>query len=80
MSWLLNRFVEPSSWGGLGLITMGLGNLFRVNEAAPIAEAIGQGGAMVVQTGDPITGLIAAAVGLMSFFLQERTRDAGAQR
>lgn len=74
MQYLLNRLIEPSSWGGVGLLVLGLGEVLKFDEAPQIAGAINQAGEVVAQTGDPVTGFGALAMGLLAVLMNERAR------
>ena len=50
MNWFNKRANEASTWGGLGMLALGLGDIFKVAEAPAVAEAAGQG-AQVVSAG-----------------------------
>lgn len=72
MNYLAKRLTEGSTWGGLGLITFGLGNLFQINEAPAIAEAVGQGGQVIVETGNWQTGLLTILFGVVGAFIKDK--------
>ncbi len=74
MEWLFSRFSEPSSWGGLGAITLGLGEILQVNEAPAVVGVIGQAAEQVAATGSPVAGGIALVLGLLGIFLGEKGR------
>ncbi len=44
MNWMKKRSNEASTWGGLGMLIMGFGNIFDINEAPGIAAATEQAG------------------------------------
>lgn len=71
---IMERLREPSSYAGLGLLTLGLGELFKVNEAPAIADAINAAGQAVATTGDPLTAAVALAGGILSLIMGERRR------
>jgi len=48
MNWLRKRSSEASSYGGLAMTVFGLGQLFKINEAPAIAEAIGTVGTSIL--------------------------------
>lgn len=72
LSDILNRAKEPSSYAGVAAITLGLGQLFKINEAGEIATTIGDAGAIALATGDPVLGLIALAAGVAAVFAREK--------
>lgn len=74
MEWLLSRFREPSSWGGLGAITFGLGELFKINEAPQVVGVIGQAAEQAVATGNPIAGFLALGFGILGVIFGEKGR------
>lgn len=71
MDWLLKRLSEPSTWGGLAAVTIGAGQLAKVNEAPAIADAVGQAGQAFV-AGDTIGGAAALVFGLVAAFRKDR--------
>ncbi len=72
MEWLFSRFSEPSSWGGLGAMTFGLGELFKINEAPQVVAVIGQAAEQVAVTGSPVAGFMALGFGLLGVFFSEK--------
>jgi len=69
---LMDRFREPSSYAGLGLIAYGLGDLFKFKEADQIAEVANQtADAMTVDTASGIGVLL---FGLLSLFIKEKSK------
>lgn len=72
---ILERAAEPSSYAGLAGIIMGLGTLFDINEAQPVADAVGSAADIVVATGNPTFGLAMLVSGILAAFLPERKKD-----
>lgn len=68
MNHILERAKEPSSWGGLGAIILGLGQVLQWNEAQPIADAVSGAADVTLATGDPIIGLAALLAGVVAIF------------
>lgn len=63
-----DRLKEPSTLAGLGLVLMGLNNIFDINEAGAVGEAITQAS----QSGDVSLMLYAAIVaGFAAIFKKE---------
>lgn len=71
MDWLKKRAAEPSTYGGLAALTLGLGQLLKINEAPLIADSIGQA-APSLTSGDYATGGAMIFFGLLGAFLGER--------
>ncbi len=71
MEWLKKRASEPSTYAGLSAVTMGLGVLFKVNEAPQVATALEQA-APALSTGDYVTGGSVLLFGLLSAFMKEK--------
>ena len=71
MDWFLKRIREPSTWGGLAAVTIGAGQLAKVNEAPAVAEAVGQAGQAFVN-GDTLGGAAALVFGLVAAFTKDR--------
>ena len=74
MKWLFDRFSEPSSWGGLGAITFGAGELFKIGEAPAVVGVIGQAAEQVVATGNPMAGFLALGFGVLGVIFGEKGR------
>lgn len=55
INWLKDRFKEDGTYAGLSAVTMGLGLLFKVDEAEAIAQGIGAAGDAFT-SGDFLTG------------------------
>jgi len=74
--WLKNRAREASTYGGLGLITLGLGDLFRINEAPAIADGLNQVAGLVAQTGGlNLYGVALTALGVLGTILKEKGQN-----
>ena len=69
MNWFTKRASEPSSWGGLGLLVAGLGEIFKINEAPVIVQAAGQIAEQVATVGFSWPGLAMAGLGILATFL-----------
>jgi len=67
----LQRFLEPSSWAGLGLIAAGLGQVVDINEAPAVADAAGAV-ASSLSVSPTWQGLLMGAFGALSVILKER--------
>jgi len=68
----LARLQEPSTYAGIAAIAYGAGEVFKIKEAAQVADAIGGAGQAVASGADPITAAIVGIGGLLSVFLRER--------
>lgn len=71
--WLKKRLEEPSSYAGLALMTMGIGDILKVKEAPAIADAV-QSAGQAVTGGDWQQGAMIFAFGLFSAFMGEKKR------
>ena len=69
---LIDRFREPSSYAGLGLIAYGLGDLFKIKEADQIAEVANQ--TAQAMTVDTASGVGVLLFGLLSLFIKEKSK------
>jgi len=69
---LIDRFREPSSYAGLGLIAYGLGDLFKIKEADQIAEVANQ--TAQAMTVDTASGIGVLLFGLLSLFIKEKSK------
>ncbi|WP_299394652.1 hypothetical protein [Pelagibius sp.] len=71
--YLRKRLKEPSTYLGLGALTLGAGELFKIKEAGDIAGAIGAAGEAVTQGGEGglVTGLALLVSGIAGAFLKE---------
>ena len=65
------RFAEPSTYAGLAAVTVGVGQVAKINEAPQVAELIGQAGQAAV-TGDYVTVGGMGLFGLLSIFMREK--------
>jgi len=79
MNFFFKRLREGSTWGGLGLITYGLGNIFQIDQAPAIAQAVGQTGEAVVSTGDWKTGILTLITGVAAAFIVDKPDPAPGQ-
>lgn len=68
MDWLLKRSKEASTYGGIGLLALGLGEIFKIKEAPAVADAVTAGGTAFAESGNWINGLIIGGLGLLSAF------------
>ncbi len=61
MSWfqskVVDRFKEPSTYAGLAAVVAGIGQMFVIHEAAPVADAINQVAAQPSWQGALMAGL-----------------------
>lgn len=71
MDWLKKRAAEPSTYAGVSALTLGLGALFKINEAPQVAAAVEQA-APALSTGDYITGGVFMLSALASIFMKEK--------
>ncbi|MEQ8829742.1 MAG: hypothetical protein RLW87_08025 [Alphaproteobacteria bacterium] len=74
MNWFKKRISEPSTWAGLVGIVLGAGQAFKIEEAQPVAEAVGAVGQALAGGADPITAGIVGFAGLAAVFLGEKGR------
>lgn len=65
------RLAEPSTYAGLALATVGVGQVAKINEAPQVAELIGQAGQAAVN-GDYVTAGGALLFGVLSIFMKEK--------
>ena len=72
MQYLMKRLTEGSTWGGLGLLAYGFGELFKIKEAPDLAQAVGQGGQVIVDTGDWKTGALVILSGVIAAFIKDK--------
>lgn len=71
MSKIIERIKEPSSWAGLGLIVMGLKDVFKLDHAEEVVTVL-DGAAAAAQSGD-LTAIIASIVlGVVAVFRGEK--------
>ena len=66
MNWFSERFSEASSYAGLAAISVGVSQLFGIQEAATVADAIGTGGQVATQTGDWVQGILTSVLGAVA--------------
>ncbi|AWZ00511.1 MAG: hypothetical protein P1U69_03170 [Parvibaculaceae bacterium] len=69
--WLKQRAKEPTTYAGLSLLTLGAGQVLKINEAPEIAGAIEQA-APALSAGDYVTGGVFLLSALASIFMRER--------
>lgn len=71
MSKLIERVKEPSSWAGLGLIVMGLKDVFKLDHTEEVVTVL-DGAAAAAQSGD-LTAIVASIVlGVVAVFRGEK--------
>lgn len=63
-----DRLKEPSTWGGVGLLLMALNQIFDINEAGAVGEAMNQ----AAVSGSLEITLGAAVAALASIFMKGR--------
>tara|TARA_Y100001001_G_scaffold121981_1_gene120146 strand:+ start:756 stop:977 length:222 start_codon:yes stop_codon:yes gene_type:complete len=68
---ILDRLKEPSSYAGLAAITLGAGQIFKINEAEQVAETLNQAGAAAA-SGDIVAPVATLILGLAAFFRSEK--------
>ncbi|MHC8493627.1 hypothetical protein ACTU44_13070 [Thalassospira sp. SM2505] len=66
-----DRFREPSTYAGLAVATVGIGQIAKIDEAPQVAELIGQAGQAAV-TGDYVTAGVVGLMGLLSIIMKEK--------
>lgn len=71
MNKITERAAEPSTWGGIGALIYGLGEVFKINEVAQLAEAAGQA-AQAAQSGSWVNAVTAFGIGALMAFMPER--------
>lgn len=71
-NWLKSRVAEGSTWAGLGLVTLGLGELGKVKEAPAVAEALQQAGALASTGALNWQGLAMILMGLAATVLKDK--------
>ena len=73
MSWVKRRVIdrldEPSTYAGLAAVIAGLGQMFQITEAAPVADAVNQ-----VAQQPSWQGAVVAALGLLAVFKREKAK------
>lgn len=70
-TWIKKRLAEPTTVIGLGSLIYGLGEIFKIKEALPVAEAI-TNAADPLAAGDYNTGIILVLSGLFGVFMREK--------
>lgn len=73
MNRILERLREPSTFAGLSAITLGLGEVARINEAPAVASTIAHAGEQAI-TGNFIGAGVALFTGLFAIFMKEKSR------
>lgn len=63
-----DRLKEPSTWGGFGMLLMALNQIFDINEAGAVGEAVTQ----AAQTGDMNITIAAGVAALAAIFMKEK--------
>ena len=71
---IMDRVKEPSTYAGAAAMAYGVGELFKIKEAAPAADAIAQAGQAVAGGADPMTAGIMAVAGFLAMVMRERGR------
>ena len=71
MNWFSKRGKEASTWGGLGMILYGLGEVFKISEAPAVAEAVAQGG-QAMASGTPWEALIPIGAGAIMTIMKDK--------
>lgn len=66
MSKILERAREPSTWGGIAAVALGLGELLKWREATDVASAITDAGQVAVTSGDPVIAIVALIAGIIA--------------
>ena len=64
------RMSEPSTWGGIGLLLMAANQIFDINEAGEVGEAISEAS----QTGDIGITVTAGLMALAGIFMSEKKK------
>lgn len=64
------RLKEPSTWAGFGVLLMSLNQIFDINEAQTVGEAVVQN-AGALATGDYVTAGVGILGALAAMFLPE---------
>jgi hypothetical protein len=72
MNWFLKRLREPSTWGGVAMLTLAAGQLGKINEAPAVAGVLESVGQSVAGGADPVTAGVLLVGGLFSALLGER--------
>lgn len=68
---LLKRFSEPSTWAGLAALTIGAGQIGKINEAPEVAAMINNAGDALA-SGSGLNGIITLLAGLVAMFMREK--------
>ncbi len=63
MNWFSKRATEASTWGGLGMLVYGLGDIFKIREAPAAADAVASAGNVVASGGAWWQAAIVAVAG-----------------
>ncbi len=73
LEWIKHRAREASTYAGLGLVTLGLGDIFRIKEAPAIADGLNQVAGVVSQGGGlNVYGLVLTALGVLGAIIKEK--------
>jgi hypothetical protein len=67
-NYLKERFSEPSSIAGLAAVSLGLGQVFDINEAPVVADAINT----AATSGNWQTAAVTIVLGILAIFLKEK--------
>lgn len=71
MDKIKERLREPTTYLGISALIMGIGQLFKINEAPEIAQAV-QGAAEPLAGGDYVTGGGLLISGILAVFMREK--------
>ena len=71
MSYFLKRLSEGSTWGGLAALSLGLGQVFKIDEAPAIADALGSAGQLAVN-GDLVGAGVAGVFGVVAALIRDK--------
>lgn len=69
--WLKKRLSEGSTYAGLAVSTIGIGQVFKIDEAPQIAGAIAGAGEQLM-TGNTVGGLVALGLGIAAAFVKDK--------
>ena len=68
MNWFSRRGKEASTWGGLSLAAVALGQSFKINEAPAVADTVGMVGQAVMGGAPWWQAVLMGAGGLLMAF------------
>lgn len=69
MEKLKQRLKEPSTYAGLGLLTLGLGQIFKLDHTEEVAGIMKSAGTSIA-TGDYTTAALVTFTGLAALFVK----------